>query len=90
LVEMRKHGSWRIFVRYSRRRGSKSEIKIEKINRWTEEKIDPILLPVISQMKRRSSNVHQTKIQTFFPLTEYFKPAHDSKRVQEILKDWHL
>jgi DNA excision repair protein ERCC-5 len=61
----------------------------EKVG-WTEEKTDQILLPVISEMKRRSSNVHQTNIQTFFPQTEYFKPSHGSKRVQEIIKDWHL
>ena len=60
----------------------------EKVG-WNDEKTDQILLPVISEMKRRSSNVHQTNIETFFPQTEYVKPSHGSKRVQDIIKDWH-
>jgi DNA excision repair protein ERCC-5 len=60
----------------------------EKVG-WNEVKTDQILLPVITEMKRRSKSVVQSSIQSFFPQTGSFGKSHVSKRVQEIIKDWN-
>lgn len=56
---------------------------------WDELKTDQILIPVIAEMKKRSSSMVQTNITTFFPQSESSQQSHGSKRIQEIIKDWN-